>query len=327
LEVFLRRYLDSAQKRQALMNLAQAYSKLGNKDQMFDVGLRLAQLASDPSTTKGTITGAVLASDGKPVNGAKVCTNFTFREETLLQSCITSTDDAGRFVINHLDAGKYQVFAISPANNNSPPNKSGSLLVKIGKSQPWPNITLYLENNREAAIASAAKRLAQNARPAASNANGSGPSANVCVSSDGIGYVPWLVTLFNADDGDTKISSSSRAASTTDNCEYFATSGEVSEEVNPKSVATNDCIRTTEPDYCTWPIYHCSLTFSLVRAKDSQTLLKKTISLSSYQGCGEVEQSLLKNAVKQMRAALKTDQEKQQVQNGGSTSTNGPDHP
>ena len=93
----------------------------------------------------GGITGVVLTEDGQLAVGAKVCTSVrqdSERSSDRLIDCRVPTDNDGRFTIEHLKLGKYQVFAINETEGYSIENQSPGQDVEITVEQPWPNVTI-----------------------------------------------------------------------------------------------------------------------------------------------------------------------------------------
>ena len=95
------------------------------------------------SVAEGGITGIVLTEDGQLANGAKACTSVRYGNNTSIR-CLVSADKEGRFTIEHLKPGTYQVFAINDAEGYSIENQAPGQDVTISADQPWSNITIRL---------------------------------------------------------------------------------------------------------------------------------------------------------------------------------------
>jgi uncharacterized surface anchored protein len=92
-----------------------------------------------PSVAEGGITGTVLTEDGQLANGAKACTSVRSGNSTSIE-CLVSADKEGRFTIEHLKPGTYQLFAINDAEGYSIENQTPGQDVTIAADQPWANI-------------------------------------------------------------------------------------------------------------------------------------------------------------------------------------------
>ncbi len=95
------------------------------------------------SRNEGGITGLVLTSDGEPARGAKPCTLARSGNNTTI-NCRGIVDVDGRFTIEHLSVGTYQVFAINEAEGYSIENQTPGQEIAIVADQPWPNVTVRL---------------------------------------------------------------------------------------------------------------------------------------------------------------------------------------
>ena len=78
------------------------------------------------TSTQGGISGVVLTEDGQLANGAAVCTSVR-RGSNTHTNRLVPTDKEGRFTIDHLRLGTYQVLAINEADgyfiDNQSPDK------------------------------------------------------------------------------------------------------------------------------------------------------------------------------------------------------------
>jgi hypothetical protein len=99
----------------------------------------IAQNTSQPM--QGGIAGIVLTEDGQLANGAKVCTSVR-RGSNTHTNCLVPTDDEGRFTVDHLPYGTYQVFAINEADGYSIDNQSPGQDVSVTAELPWSNVTI-----------------------------------------------------------------------------------------------------------------------------------------------------------------------------------------
>jgi hypothetical protein len=95
------------------------------------------------SAIEGGITGTVLTEDGQLAGGTKACTSARSGNNTSI-NCLVSVDKEGRFTIEHLKLGTYQVFAINDADGYSIENQSPGQTVTISADQPWENVTIRL---------------------------------------------------------------------------------------------------------------------------------------------------------------------------------------
>ena len=75
------------------------------------------------SVAEAGVTGIVLTEDGQLANGAKACTSVRSGNNTSIR-CLVSADKEGRFTIEHLKPGTYQVFAINDAEGYSIENQA-----------------------------------------------------------------------------------------------------------------------------------------------------------------------------------------------------------
>ena len=99
----------------------------------------VAQNGSSP--VESGITGVVLTQDGQPASGANVCISVHEGQHTSI-NCRVSADKEGRFTVEHLKPGSYQVFAINEAEGYSIENQAPGQDVTITGEQPWPNVTI-----------------------------------------------------------------------------------------------------------------------------------------------------------------------------------------
>jgi hypothetical protein len=95
------------------------------------------------SAIEGGITGTVLTEDGLLASGTKACTSSHSGNYTSI-NCFVSVDKDGRFTIEHLKLGTYQVFAINDAEGYSIENQSPGQSVTLSADQPWANVTVRL---------------------------------------------------------------------------------------------------------------------------------------------------------------------------------------
>ena len=95
------------------------------------------------SVGEGGITGVVLTEEGQLANGEKVCISVRSGNNTSIK-CSVSADKEGRFTVEHLKPGTYQVFAINAAEGYSIENQAPGQDVTISEDQPWANITIRL---------------------------------------------------------------------------------------------------------------------------------------------------------------------------------------
>jgi hypothetical protein len=102
-----------------------------------------AQADKSSPPIEGGITGTVLTEDGQLASGFKACTSIRFGNHTSI-NCLIPVDTEGRFTIEHLKLGTYQVFAINDAEGYSIENQSPGQNVTISAYQPWANVTVRL---------------------------------------------------------------------------------------------------------------------------------------------------------------------------------------
>jgi hypothetical protein len=100
----------------------------------------VAQNGSSP--VESGIAGVVLTQDGQLASGAKVCISVHQRKGSTID-CRVSTDKEGRFNVEQLKPGAYQVFAINEAEGYSIENQAQGQDVTITGEQPWPNVTIH----------------------------------------------------------------------------------------------------------------------------------------------------------------------------------------
>lgn len=91
------------------------------------------------------IVGTVLNEEGQLVEHAYACTSATSGNHTGI-NCLFPTDKDGRFTIEHLKIGTYQVFAINEAEGYSIQNQSPGQEVRLTADAPWANVTVRLRH-------------------------------------------------------------------------------------------------------------------------------------------------------------------------------------
>jgi uncharacterized surface anchored protein len=89
------------------------------------------------------IVDTVLDEDGQLVEHVNACTSATSGNHTGI-NCLFPTDKDGRFTIEHLKIGTYQVFAINEAEGYSIQNQSPGHEVTLTADSPWANVTVRL---------------------------------------------------------------------------------------------------------------------------------------------------------------------------------------
>jgi len=103
-----------------------------------------------PSAIDGGITGFVLTEDGQPAKRATPCASVRPGNTTC-----GSVDDEGRFTIEHLKWGTYQVFAL----NADGYSESWPEVVTVSADQPWPNVTILLRSHGGLLVGSLTDKL------------------------------------------------------------------------------------------------------------------------------------------------------------------------
>ena len=84
-----------------------------------------------------------MTEDGQLAGGTKACTSAHSGNNTSI-NCLVSVNTDGRFTIEHLKPGTYQVFAINEAEGYSIENQSPGQTVTISADQPWANVIVQL---------------------------------------------------------------------------------------------------------------------------------------------------------------------------------------
>lgn len=109
--------------------------------------LAVTSLTSGQSNTQsggtGTIAGTVLNEEGQLVDHANVCTQFTSGSRTEI-NCRLSTDKDGRFQIENVKFGAYQVFATKEEEGYSIDNQAPGQNVMVTPDNLWANVTIRL---------------------------------------------------------------------------------------------------------------------------------------------------------------------------------------
>jgi uncharacterized surface anchored protein len=95
------------------------------------------------SSAVGRIVGTVLNEAGQLVDHARVCTSITSGANTEI-NCRVSTDKDGRFQIEHLRTGTYNVFAQKEEEGYTISNQSPGQKVEITIEQSFAIVTIRL---------------------------------------------------------------------------------------------------------------------------------------------------------------------------------------
>jgi len=169
--------------------------------------------ANAPSVLEGGIAGTILTEDGQAASGAQPCVSMHSGNHTGI-TCPNKSDTEGRFTINHLKAGTYQVFAINDAEGYSMESQSPGQDVTLSADQPWATITIRMRNRGAILVGSitdkfTGKRIARaQIQYTAIDRNGSGgstlvkdefhvavpPNCDVVVIVMANGYKGWVYT-------------------------------------------------------------------------------------------------------------------------------------
>lgn len=115
-----------------------------------------AEKKANSSVTEGSITGIVLTEDGKPALDYRVCNQVRFNQAGLDRTqtcCSTKTNHEGRFVIEHLKLGAYEVLASKESEGYSIERQS-TQKVFITATKPQATITIRLHNKGAVVLAS-----------------------------------------------------------------------------------------------------------------------------------------------------------------------------
>lgn len=111
---------------------------------------------SRASEVEGTITGTVLTEGGLLATNMRVCTSVHQTSggfDHTVTCCNARTDDQGRFTIEHLELGKYQVMATNDEQGYSIENQSPGQDVTISERNPRQTVTIRLHNKGAVVIA------------------------------------------------------------------------------------------------------------------------------------------------------------------------------
>jgi hypothetical protein len=103
-----------------------------------------------PSSAEGGITGVVLREDGTVAAGMKVCLSEHYDDGSWINQTSTScrglTDQNGRFTIEHVKKGTYQISAMNDGEGYSLDSQMPGENVTIRPDQLWPDVTVHLRN-------------------------------------------------------------------------------------------------------------------------------------------------------------------------------------
>lgn len=95
------------------------------------------------SAPVGRITGTVLTEDGQLASGATACTSMRSGNSTSI-NCMTLVDAEGRFIIEHLKFGTYEVFATNDGQGYSIENQIPGTKVQVSATNPSTNVIVHL---------------------------------------------------------------------------------------------------------------------------------------------------------------------------------------
>jgi hypothetical protein len=114
---------------------------------LFALGVSCWAQADMSSPAEGGITGVIVTEDGQPATGATPCTLMRSGDNTgIVCRRSAAADTQGRFAIEHLKPGTYQVFAINEAEGYSIDNQIPGQDVTISGNQLWPNLTVHMRS-------------------------------------------------------------------------------------------------------------------------------------------------------------------------------------
>jgi hypothetical protein len=114
---------------------------------------------SQSEPVEGRITGTILTEDGQLANDATACLSVRSGVNRAT-ACHFFADKEGRFTIEHLKAGDYQVFAINEAEGYSLDTQAAEQQeVTITPDQLWPNVTIRLRSRGAVLIGSITNKV------------------------------------------------------------------------------------------------------------------------------------------------------------------------
>jgi len=97
----------------------------------------------DKAVERGGITGLVGGEDGQPASGTHVCTAIQSGHSESI-NCVWSVGSDGRFTIDQLPLGSYQLVAINEGAGYSIDNQRPGQRVTISANQLWQDITIRM---------------------------------------------------------------------------------------------------------------------------------------------------------------------------------------
>jgi len=110
---------------------------------------------------EGAVTGVVVLEDGSTAANFKVCTEVHIHQtltEGTLTCCPATTDHDGKFSIEHLKPGTYEVLATNDAQGYSVQNQSPGKNVTITEKDLRPRVTIRLHNRGAVVVGSVTDR-------------------------------------------------------------------------------------------------------------------------------------------------------------------------
>jgi hypothetical protein len=97
-------------------------------------------------TANGRISGVIVNEDGQIDLGAQACLTVHPSSDRTFIDCRFRVDREGRFTIDHLPFGKYEVFAINEAEGYSTENQSPGQEVSINADRTSTDLAIHMHS-------------------------------------------------------------------------------------------------------------------------------------------------------------------------------------